>query len=74
MIPCIDIPATGKNIRDLIRGSDMTMSSLSFRIGVSPQAIYKWVVGKSLPTIDNLVFLAEVLGVSIEDILVVYHV
>ena len=36
----------------------------------TPQAIYKWQHGTAMPTIDNLVILAIVLGVSMDDILV----
>lgn len=35
-----------------------------------PQALYKWQHGTALPTIDNLVVLAAVLGVKVDDILV----
>ena len=37
----------------------------------TPQAIYKWQQGIALPTIDNLVVLAAVLQVRIDDILVI---
>ena len=37
----------------------------------TPQAIYKWQDGAAMPTIDNLVVLAAVLQVKIDDILVV---
>jgi transcriptional regulator with XRE-family HTH domain len=37
----------------------------------TPQAIYKWQRGTTLPTIDNLVVLAEVFGVRMDDIIVV---
>ncbi len=36
----------------------------------TPQAIYKWQQGVALPTIDNLVVLAAVLQVRLDDILV----
>jgi transcriptional regulator with XRE-family HTH domain len=36
----------------------------------TPQAIYKWQHGRALPTLDNLVALAAVFGVKIDDILV----
>ena len=36
----------------------------------TPQALYKWQHGTALPTIDNLVVLAAVLGVKIDDILI----
>lgn len=35
----------------------------------SPQAIYKWIHGRNLPTVDNLIILAEIFGVSVDDIL-----
>ena len=37
----------------------------------TPQAIYKWHHGTAMPTIDNLVVLAAVLDVTIDEILVV---
>ena len=37
----------------------------------TPQAIYKWFNGVTMPTIDNLVILAAVLGVTIDEIIVV---
>jgi transcriptional regulator with XRE-family HTH domain len=37
----------------------------------TPQAIYKWQQGAALPTLDNLVVLAAVLQVRMDDILVI---
>ena len=37
----------------------------------NPQAIYKWISGRSLPSLDNFVILSRLLHTSIEDILVV---
>ena len=37
----------------------------------TPQAIYKWQHGTTLPTIDNLIVLAAVFQVHVEDILAV---
>ena len=37
----------------------------------TPQALYKWERGLCLPTLDNLVILAELFNVSIEDILAI---
>ena len=48
------------------------VSDLQKAFGFStPQAIYKWQRGDALPTIDNMVVLSAVLGVKIDDILVV---
>ena len=37
----------------------------------TPQAIYKWIHGTAMPSIDNLVILAAVLGVTMDEIIVV---
>ena len=37
----------------------------------TPQAIYKWIHGTSMPTIDNLVILAAIFDVTMDDIVVV---
>lgn len=37
----------------------------------TPQAIYKWQQGTALPSVDNLVVLAVILQVQVDDILVV---
>ena len=50
----------------------MTVKDLQDAFGFgTPQAIYKWQQGLALPTIDNLVVLAALLGVKIDDILVI---
>ena len=36
----------------------------------TPQAIYKWQRGVTLPTVDNLVVLAAVFGTTVDEILV----
>lgn len=37
----------------------------------NPQAVYKWLSGKSLPSIDNFVILSRLLHTSIDNLLVV---
>ena len=37
----------------------------------TPQAVYKWQHGTAMPTIDNLVVLAAVFEVTVDQILVV---
>jgi transcriptional regulator with XRE-family HTH domain len=36
----------------------------------SPQAIYKWLNGRALPSLENLLILGRLLNVSMEDMLV----
>ena len=37
----------------------------------NPQVIYKWIAGKSLPSLDNFIILSRLLHTSIENILVI---
>ena len=70
-IPVIDMTATGINITRLRINAGLTVKDLQDIFGFStPQAIYKWQRGTALPTVDNLVVLATVFGVKIDDILI----
>lgn len=70
-IPVIDLIATGKNIKRIREASGVSVRDIQDVLGfTNPQAIYKWQKGECLPTIDNLVILASVLGVTIDEILV----
>ena len=71
MIPTINMVKTGQNIMNLRVAAGLSVKDLQDIFGfATPQAIYKWQHGTALPTIDNLVVLASVLGVRIDDILV----
>lgn len=71
-MPTIDLVATGINISRLREDVGMTVRDLQEIFGfVTPQAIYKWQHGAAMPTIDNLVVLAQALDVTIDEILVV---
>lgn len=72
MMPTIDMVATGKNIESLRKVAGLSVRDLQDVFGfTTPQAIYKWQHGTAMPTIDNLVVLAALLQVKIDDILVV---
>ncbi len=71
-IPVIDMVATGMNITRLRINAGLTVRDLQNIFGFStPQAIYKWQRGDAMPTLDNMVVLATVFGVAIDDIIVV---
>lgn len=71
-LPTIDMIQTGKNINRLRKQANLSVKDLQNIFGfATPQAIYKWQQGAALPSIDNLVVLAAVLQVSLDDILVV---
>lgn len=72
VIPAINMAKTGQNIANLRKQAGLSVRELQDAFGFgTPQAIYKWQQGLALPTIDNLVLLAVLLGVKIDDILVV---
>lgn len=70
-IPMLDLALTGANIVKLQKAAGLSVRDLQDVFGFnSPQAIYKWRNGTAMPTIDNLLVLAAVLHVRIDDILV----
>ena len=71
-LPFIDTVATGRNIDRLRIEAGMSVRDIQMVFGFgTPQAIYKWIHGTSMPTIDNLVILAAMLGVTLDEIVVV---
>lgn len=70
-MPRINMAATGQNIVRLREEAGLSVKELQDIFGfTTPQAIYKWQHGVSMPSIDNLVVLAVVFQVSLEDILI----
>ena len=71
-IPFVDTVATGRNIDRLRIAAGMSVKDMQMVFGfATPQAVYKWIHGTSMPTIDNLVILAAMLGVTLDEIVVV---
>ena len=69
--PTIDLMRTGANIVRLRKAAGLTVHDLQMVFGFnSPQANYKWQNGAALPTVDNLIVLAALLHVRIDDILI----
>ena len=72
LVPVVDLKLTGQNIAVLRKQSGISVRELQAMLGIAtPQAIYKWQRGETLPTVENLAALAYILGVAVEDILVV---
>ncbi len=71
-IPYIDAAATGRNIDRLRIEAGLSVRDIQETFGfTTPQAVYKWIHGTALPSIDNLVILAAILDVTLDDIIVV---
>ena len=70
LIPVIDMKLTGQKIAEIRARRGIPVRELQRLLGLAtPQAIYKWQRGETLPTIENLVALSCILEVSIDDIL-----
>lgn len=70
-VPTIDTVNTGKRIDDLRKNAGLSVKDIQSVLGLgSTQAIYKWLSGKSLPTVDNLVILASILNVRLDDLII----
>ena len=70
-MPVIDMTATGRNIERLRKRAGLTVKDMQDVFGFStPQAIYKWQRGTAMPTLDNLVVLAAIFNVTIDEIIV----
>ena len=71
-IPTIDMTATGENIMRLREAAGLSVRDLQDIFGfATPQAIYKWQHGTAMPAIDNLVVLAAVFKVPMDEIIVI---
>lgn len=71
-MPTINMVATGRNIMRLRELVGLSVKDLAQIFGfATPQAIYKWQHGTAMPTLDNLVVLAAVFGVAMDDIVVI---
>ena len=61
---------TGERIKEIRKQQNMTLQDVCDICGITKMAVCKWQKGISLPTIDNLVILASVWGMKVDDIIV----
>ena len=72
LVPVVDMKLTGQNIASLRTQRGISVRDLQLMLGfTTPQSIYKWQRGETLPTIENLAALACILGVTIDAIVAV---
>ena len=71
ILPIIDTVGTGIRIMNLRKQSGLSVKELQNILGfATPNAIYKWQNGAAMPTLDNLIVLAAICNVPIDDIIV----
>ena len=62
---------TGQKIAKECRQQGITIKDLQALFGfAAPNAIYRWLRGETLPTVDHLVILAHALKVPVDELLV----
>ena len=61
--------ALGEILKEHRLNCKMTQEFVAERLGVSRQAVSKWESGASDPSMSNLIALAKLYGVAVEDIL-----
>lgn len=67
-IPMVNMAATGARITDLRKQKNITVRDIENTLGVTKNAICKWQRGETMPSIDNLVGLAAMFGVTLNEI------
>ncbi|MBO4729572.1 MAG: helix-turn-helix transcriptional regulator [Spirochaetaceae bacterium] len=69
--PVLDLDATGAKIKTLMKQRGISPRQLQLILNFPyVQTVYNWFAGKNMPTIDNLVVLAQILGVPMDEIVV----
>lgn len=60
---------TADRLQELRKSHGYSQEALSEKLGVSRQAVSKWERGESSPDTDNLIALANIYGITLDDIL-----
>lgn len=66
----VNLIKTGERIQQLRTERGLTAKQITDALGLTHHSYYKWVWGKSVPSVDNLVMLADIFGVAVDDIIV----
>lgn len=68
----IDMAATGRRIHARREKMNLRVAEVAEAIGLgSLMSVYKWEYGQTLPTLDNLILLADVLKCKPMDLIVI---
>ena len=70
--PVIDLARTGKNIQRIAQENGYSADRIKDMLGISDRSnVYKWFRGEVLPTVDNLLALSILFGVTINEMIIV---
>ena len=66
----LDMIMTGQILKNNIKKCGYTVREIQKLLNLScPQPIYRWMRGRTMPSLDNLYMLSSILGVHMEDLL-----
>ena len=69
--PVIDLTATGAHLKELLEERGVTVQDIQEAMGLaSPQAVYRWLCGSNMPSVDNLYALSRFLDVPMNNVIV----
>lgn len=69
--PVIDPAATGSRINELRKGRGLSVAALRDYFGfATTNAVYKWIKGESMPTLDNMIAMSVLFGLPVNEIVV----
>ena len=69
--PVLDLASTGAKIKTTLKQKGISVRELRVIMDFPyVQTIYNWFAGKNMPTLDNLVVLAQILEVTMDEIIV----
>ncbi len=64
--------ATGANIKNMMKARNIKVKDVQAECGFgTPQAIFKWMRGDTMPTIDNMLIIANMFNCTMDDIVIV---
>ena len=62
---------TGTHIKELMIAQDISVQDVQKAMGLaSPQAVYRWLRGSNMPSVDNLYALSRYLNTSMDDMII----
>lgn len=69
--PVIDLSATGMHLKELMNARKVTVQDVQDAMGLAaPQAVYRWLNGSNMPSVDNLYALSRYLNTSMDDMII----
>ncbi len=66
----IDLVATGRKIKDMMDDKEISIRDMSRHLGLTYQAVWKYIYGETLPNVWYFYEIARLLDSSVEDLII----